>query len=71
MPALVNAIEAKYKRQWCGNIRGVYFISSLKRTGLDELRRAIVDTGSKLLWYVRAHMKTISESAEPFLLVLG
>ncbi len=52
VPSLIAAVEAKYKKYWCGNVRGVHFISSLKRTGLDELRRAIVDTGSKLLWYV-------------------
>ncbi len=52
MPALISAVEAKCKKYWGGNIRGVHFISLLKRTGLDELRRAIVETASKLLWYV-------------------
>lgn len=48
MPIL-SAIEAKYRQNWSGNVRGVFGVSLAKRTGLDDLKRLILESATKLL----------------------
>jgi hypothetical protein len=46
---LMSTVEAKYRKAWCGNIRGVHCVSCVKRIGVDELKRSILDNATKVL----------------------